>query len=812
MEQKEISDLDFIKLDFEQARARHLLFKSRLRSILYGIEVDEVPVLSHYECTLGKWIYNHALKIYGHLPEMVELEKVHADIHISARELIALYKEGKVEEARKGQLEMEGIADRLVKLLALLEKKLLADPIPSPVVDEEKDAVSINLKELYELQKINYQLDLRMKEQSTELIKAKDRFDLVAKATQDAVWDWDLQNQTVWWNDSFTELFGFSKDEIEPGPESWYNRIHPDDQEWVVNSIHDVIDHGGNKWSAEYRFRRKDGSYAFVFDRAYALHDDEGKPYRMVGSMQDITEEKTSKEALHQAQLQLHAALSAGLVSTFFWDIQKDMFYADANLARTFAVSPEEAAKGLPLHVLVNAIHDDDKDRVMTLVNRAIETGEDYEADYRVINSEGKERWVIARGRVNYDEAGKPLNFPGTLVDITERKSTEEALRRSEEQFRVFGNSIQNLAWIADGDGWIFWYNDRWYEYTGTTLEEMQGWGWEKVHHPDHIDRVLAFVKEAWKRDEPWELVFPLRSHTGSYRWFLTRAVPVKNAEGKIYNWIGTNTDIHDKMELEQELERRVEERTRALQESNQKLERSNEELEQFAYVTSHDLQEPLRKIQVFTNILTERCSQGISDDARKYIGKISDSARRMAGQIKDLLQFSRLSQKTIQYEKLHLHDVVQDVLKDLEVLIAQKKARILVGDLPAVQAVSLQVNQLFYNLVNNALKFSKPDESPVIEITSEPAAPEMYKSFPDLEAGVAYTHITVKDNGIGFKQDYGEKIFTIFQRLNDRSQYDGFGIGLAICKKVVANHKGIIYAESTPGVGSSFHIVLPTA
>lgn len=799
-----------IHLDFEQARARHLLFKSRLRSILYGIEVDETSVVSHYECAVGKWIYGHALQDYGHIPEMHELEKVHAEIHTSAKDLIELYKRSKVEEARNGLEGMEKIADHLVRLLSIVEIKLKENPSIELETKEHHHVLDINLKELYELQKVNHELDIRIREQSGELYKTKERFELVTKATRDAIWDWDLITNSIWWNEGFKELFGYKEEEILPGIESWYNGIHPEDRDRIINGIHAIIDIGGKQWSDEYRFKRANGSYAIIFDRGYALHDAEGKPYRMVGAMQDITAEKENKEALHRAQVQLEAALSVGLVSTYFWDIKKDLFYADHNLAQLFSVTPEEAKNGLSLQVLVRAIHPDDIERVMQLITRAIDTGEDYAADYRVKNAHGNYHWVAARGKVNYNKEGEPISFPGTLVDITDRKKTEEALAKSEEQLRNFGNNIQNLAWIADGEGWIFWYNQRWYDYTGTTLEEMQGWGWEKVHHPDHLQRIVNFVKEAWNNDHPFELTFPLRRHDGVYRWFLTRAVPVKNKEGKVYQWIGTNTDINDKIEIEQELEKRVIDRTKALQEANQMLKRSNAELEQFAYVTSHDLQEPLRKIQVFNNIIIERHNEELGDNARKYIGKVSESAKRMNGLIKDLLDFSKLSQRAVLFENLDLNIIFQDVLKDLEILIQQKNANIHSTPLPIIQGVPLQINQLFFNLINNSLKFLRNNIPPVINISYEKLDASKKVSYPLLPVDKEYFLFKFADNGIGFDQDYADKIFTIFQRLNNRSTYGGYGIGLAICQKVVTNHKGIIFAEGKEGEGALFTVILP--
>ena len=804
------SQSHIINLDFEQARVNHLLFKSKLRSVLYGIEMEDTTVVSHFECAVGKWIYSDALQDYGHIPEMHELEKVHAEIHTSARHLIQLYKDGNVEKARSGLETMEKIADHLIQLLSVVEDKLEESPSPDHSPHASEGFADTNLKELYKLQQANQELDIRIRDQSRELYKSKERFDLVAKATQDAVWDWDLVTNDIWWNDGFKELFGYTEDEILPGLDSWYTGIHPEDRDRVVDGIHAVIDKGGKNWSDEYRFKRSNGNYAIIFDRGYALHDAEGKPYRMVGSMQDITEEKQSKEALHRAQVQLEAALSAGLVSTYFWDIKKDLVYADNTLAMLFSLTPEEAQAGLPLKRTVKAIHRDDVDRVMKLVTRAVDTGEDYAADYRVTNAAGECRWVASRGKVNYDKEGKPVSFPGTLSDITDRKKTEEALAKSEEQFRHFGNNIDNPAWIADLTGRVSWYNQRWFDYTGTDLEEMQGPGREKVHHPEHTERVAAFVEKARKKAEPWELIFPLRRNDGIYRWFLTRCVPVKDSEGKVYQWIGTNTDINDKVEIEQELENRVTERTKALQETNQMLERSNSELEQYAYVTSHDLQEPLRKIQIFNNLLLERHGDELTDNAKKYIGKVSDSAIRMNGLIRDLLKFSRLSEKAIHFEDVDLNIILADVLNDLEILKEQKEATVRSAHLPVIQAVSLQINQLFFNLINNSLKFTRDNIAPVIDINFKKLTELRRTQYDGLNADSEYYEFVFKDNGIGFNQAYTDKIFTVFQRLNDRSIFGGYGIGLAICEKVVLNHKGIIFAEGKEGEGASFTVILP--
>ncbi|MDX5437349.1 MAG: PAS domain S-box protein, partial [Pontibacter sp.] len=179
--------------------------------------------------------------------------------------------------------------------------------------------------------------------------------------------------------------------------------------------------------------------------------------------------------------------------------------------------------------------------------------------------------------------------------DVTERTKSEAALKHSEEQFRLFANNIQNLAWMAEADGWIYWYNQRWYDYTGTTLDEMLGWGWEKVHHPDHVERVVAFVSQAWLKGETWELTFPLRGADGEYRWFLTRAYAVKDAEGNVTRWIGTNTDVDSQKKAEA-----------ALEEKNVELMRINNDLDNFIYTASHDLKVPIANIEGLLSLMSE--------------------------------------------------------------------------------------------------------------------------------------------------------------------------------------------------------------
>jgi PAS domain S-box-containing protein len=269
--------------------------------------------------------------------------------------------------------------------------------------------------------------DIHEQKQTEDALRwSEERYELASLATNDAIWDWNLETQSVTWNAAIHRVFGYADDAVADTAQWWYDHIHPADAERVVHSIHAVIDHGGTAWHDEYRYRRADGSYAQVLDRGHVAHNAEGKPVRMIGAMQDVTEQRRA----------------------------------------------------------------------------------------------------------------------------------ENALREREAEFKTLADNMAQLAWMARPDGHIYWYNQRWYDFTGTTPAEMEGWGWDKVHHPDHVARVVAFVRQAWTAGKAWELTFPLRGQDGEYHWFLTRAVPVHDEQGQLVRWLGTNTDVTEQKQLQEQLER----------------------------------------------------------------------------------------------------------------------------------------------------------------------------------------------------------------------------------------------------------------
>jgi two-component system CheB/CheR fusion protein len=366
------------------------------------------------------------------------------------------------------------------------------------------------------------------------------------------------------------------------------------------------------------------------------------------------------------------------------------------------------------------------------------------------------------------------------------------------------------MIWLTGLNKLCSFCNKTWLEFRGLSLDEAIGKEWTEGMHPDDVQNCTQAFDDAFQEKKPFMVEYRLHRHDGEYRWILAKAKPNFTPEGQFTGYIGTCVDIHEQRMHKQELEKHVEQRTHALLEVNLELERSNSELEQFAYVASHDLQEPLRKILTFVNRMQKGHESEFSADTKKYFIKINEASNRMTRLIDDLLNFSRISRLGKRYVKTDLNGILQNILADLDLLIADKKAIVTIDKLPVIPAIPLQMTQLFYNLLTNALKFSVPERKPEIQVACRPMLKEEKARQLLGNPSDSYYEITVRDNGIGFKQEYAEQIFTIFQRLHDRTQYSGTGMGLSLCRKIVSNHNGKIYAEGVENQGAVLHVILP--
>lgn len=382
----------------------------------------------------------------------------------------------------------------------------------------------------------------------------------------------------------------------------------------------------------------------------------------------------------------------------------------------------------------------------------------------------------------------------------------EEEAQTSGEEKRFIAESMPLIVWTLTPGGVLTYINHQFTDFTGLRLQEGAVPDWCRFVHPDEVEDLERHWQYAFQHKEDFSRELRMRNANGNYAWFLLRANARKDEEGNVQLWVCTNIDIDEQKQANQILETRVQERTRALQISNDQLEQSNMELQHYAYVASHDLKEPLRKISMFSHMLKDKHLQLLDARALDYMDRIIRSSTRMMRLIDDLLAFSKISVYDY-YEHTDLNKLIREIRSDLELAIMEKQAVVEFDPLPEIEAIPGQMRQVFQNLISNALKFSHPGKPPVIRITSRRVAGKNFHS-PAARNG-AWCLITVTDNGIGFDEKYVEKIFTLFQRLHTKD-YDGTGIGLAVARKIITKHNGLITAQSKEGEGARFLLLLP--
>jgi two-component system CheB/CheR fusion protein len=381
-----------------------------------------------------------------------------------------------------------------------------------------------------------------------------------------------------------------------------------------------------------------------------------------------------------------------------------------------------------------------------------------------------------------------------------------DAEKKNSELFRFIADAMPQKVWTADEKGNRNYFNRQWLDYTGKTLEELQDDGWKIFIHPEDLPETIKCWKQSVETGNDFEMEDRKRDKDGKYKWHLTRATAFKDSTGKIKMWVGTNTEVEKQKMQSLEFEYAVKGRTQEIEQKNKDLEKMNHELEAFTYISSHDLQEPLRKIQTFTSRLLEKEKLNLSDTSKDYFLRIKAAAQRMQILIQDLLSFSRITSSEIKFELIDLTDIIKEVKSECKDFIKEKNATVETGEMCKIKLIPFQFRQLLQNLLSNALKFSKPGINPHITIDC--------KKIPGNSSPIGgenqVYHITFTDNGIGFEQHFSKQIFQLFQKLHGKDEYPGTGIGLAIVKKIVENHNGIITAESQLGNGVRIDIYIP--
>ena len=372
--------------------------------------------------------------------------------------------------------------------------------------------------------------------------------------------------------------------------------------------------------------------------------------------------------------------------------------------------------------------------------------------------------------------------FAVGFSDMTERKKAEEKIRESEENFRDLANSISQLAWMADATGFIFWYNNRWFDYTGTTLEDMQGWGWQTVHHPDELERVTEKFKAHLASGETWEDTFPLRSKTGEYRWFLSRALPIRNENDEIVRWFGTNTDVEE------------------LRQARLQAEQANRLKDEFLATLSHELRTPLNAILGWSQMLKSRKTS--EDETEKALSIIERSARAQNQLIDDLLDVSRIitGKLRLNVRAVDLTNTITAAVDAARPAAEAKGIRLQILLDPQAEPISGdpdRLQQIVWNILSNAVKFT----------------PKGGRVQVRLERVNSHVEIVISDTGKGIEKEFLPHVFDRF-RQSDGSmtrRHGGLGLGLAIVRQLVELHGGQVSVSSEgDGQGATFTVSLP--
>lgn len=784
--------------------------------------------------------------------------------------------------------------------------------------------------------------DLNVAKQKIE--ESEKRFRNVADSAPVLIWMSGLNKECYYFNTAWLKFTGRTMEE-ESG-NGWMDGIFPEDLNRCVD-IYSSSFEQKEAFQMEYRLRRNDGEYRWISNSGVPRFTTAGVFEGFIGACMDIHEQIIYQKKLKEDEERLNIVINASELGTWELDLKTNTVNYSERFLEIFGFNRKDTVSHAEL---VAMVHPDDLEIRAKAFIEAYRTGV-FQYISRIIWKDNSIHWVERKGKVFYDDENKPRKLIGTIRDITEEKDYQQKLLEREEKFRLLADSMPQFVWTSGADGNLDYFNQSVYKQTGLTEEQVMNGGWIEIVHPDEREENIKKWQNAVMTGEEFIFEHRFLNKEGEYRWQLSRAIPHRDASGKIKMWVGTSTDIQEQKMFTWQLEQKVEERTRELAQlnealttseqryhqmvnevqeyailyinkdgvienwnkgaekikgydaeeiigqnfsvfytekdrqinlpqellekaktvgkvvqeglrrrkdgstfwanvvisaihddagnvtgfskvthdlterkaaddkikqnaeqlelKNRELEKMNAELQSFAYISSHDLQEPLRKIQIFAARILEKEYENLSERGKDHFQRMQLSANRMQTLIQDLLTYSRTNVTDRNFVKKDINDIIEEVRADLTELIHEKQARIEVQDLCEVWMIPFQFVQMMHNLIGNALKFSREEINPVIKISCKDVKGQetgIEKLIPEKH----YCQIIVEDNGIGFEGQYSDRIFEVFQRLHEKGEYSGTGIGLSIVKKIVENHNGIIVASGIPGSGARFDIFIP--
>jgi len=605
----------------------------------------------------------------------------------------------------------------------------------------------------------------------------------------------------VYANSLFSNEFNFSVEDLADWKYSIYPLINKEDQAPFKEAMKALLDGGDNNVfpDATYRLINKSKKYSYYRLKVRKL----SKSYYYIQlensskSAIPVLKNRTADDLMNNAE----AILKFGF---WLWDIQTNKIYWTKGMYHLLEYDTDEEMETsitfefYSNHILKNDAYLDFENRFN---NGKVK--DSYRNKFQLKTNKGNLVTVFEHANIEYDEQGNMKRITGLTRDITVQEDSMKSLADYKSMMLENETFLNYGTWESDPKGKDLYWSEGMFNIFGYDEDERKGLKINKELYVQHMNsddflRGMETNMEQNQVKDNYQWDYEIKDNKGLIKIISTYGKVIRNNDSEIEKIIGTTRDVTELRHNERTLENKIAE-----------LNRSNRELEEFAYVASHDLQEPLRKISTFSQRLQLRFANKLGDDGNLYITRVVAACDNMRKLIDNLLEFSKISLNNPPPQQVDLSLIVANAMEDLDFTIAETNTEIKIGRLPAIEAIGSQMLQLFANMLNNSIKFRKQDTPLQIKIDSKKltlSEKELYKLSPALH----YVIITVEDNGIGFEQQYADKIFQLFQRLEGKSEYPGTGIGLSICKKIVTNHRGLIFANASLGEGATFSIILP--